>query len=275
MPVCSNCGKENPDEARFCLACGPPIAAAAPPAPAVPTEERKLITVVFTDLVGSTARSEGLDPEDVKAMVAPYHARVRAELERYGGTFEEFSGDAVMALFGAPGAHEDDCERAVRAALAIRDAVSRLNEGDEWLDLHIRVGVNTGEALVTLDARPSEGEWMAAGDVMNTAARMQSAAPVDGIFVGEVTYRQTRHAIEYRDAEPIEAKGKSERVPVWEAVALRDGAVRRPTSEARLVGRTAECEALMGLWRTVVEEQEPGLATLIGAPGIRQSRLLA
>jgi len=275
MPVCSNCGKENPDEARFCLACGTAIAEAASAAPTAPTEERKLITVVFTDLVGSTARSEQLDPEDVKAMVAPYHARVRAELERYGGTFEKFSGDAVMALFGAPVSHEDDCERAVRAALSIRHAVASLNETDEWLDLHIRVGVNTGEALVTLDARPSEGEWMAAGDVMNTAARMQSAAPVDGIFVGEVTYRETRHAIEYRDAEPIEAKGKSERVPVWEAVALQDGALHRPTAEARLIGRRAEFDALADLLRSVIAEKRPGLATVLGQPGIGKSRLLA
>jgi class 3 adenylate cyclase/tetratricopeptide (TPR) repeat protein len=275
MPVCSNCGKENPDEARFCLACGTPIAEATPAEPAAPAEERKLITVVFTDLVGSTARSEGLDPEDVKAMVAPYHARVRAELERHGGTFEKFSGDAVMALFGAPVAHEDDCERAVRAALAIRDAVAGLNEGDEWLDLHIRVGVNTGEALVTLDARPSEGEWMAAGDVMNTAARMQSAAPVDGIFVGQETYWQTRHVVEYRDADAIEAKGKSERVPVWEAVALRDRADGRPTAEARLVGREAEREALMDWWRATVESRRPRLATVLGSPGIGKSRLLA
>src|SRR5881275_2929826 len=160
MPVCVQCGQDNPEVAKFCLACGSPLAAAEPAAPA---EERKLITAVFCDLVGSTARSEQLDVEDVKSLVAPYHARVRSELERHGGTFEKFSGDAILALFGAPRAHEDDPERAVRAGLAVRKALARLNAEDEWMDLHFRIGINTGEALVMLDARPSEGEWSAAG----------------------------------------------------------------------------------------------------------------
>src|SRR5205085_8265707 len=128
MPVCVQCGQDNPNLARFCLACGSPLAAAEPAAVA---EERKLITAVFCDLVGSTSRSESLDIEDVKALVSPYHARVRAELERHGGTFEKFSGDAILALFGAPRAHEDTPERAIRAALAVREALSALNEEDE------------------------------------------------------------------------------------------------------------------------------------------------
>src|SRR5213596_2480516 len=208
MRVCSACGTENPKQARFCLGCGAALAEAAPPG-----EERKVITALFVHLVGSTARSETMDIEDVKALVSPYHARVRAELERHGGTFEKFSGDAILALFGTPRAHEDDPERAVRAALAVRDALAQLNAEDEWLDLHFRIGINTGEALVMLDARPSEGEWSAAGDVMNTAARIESAAPVDGILVGELTYRSTRDLFEYREADPVAAKGKSEPVP--------------------------------------------------------------
>src|SRR5438034_1808246 len=119
MPVCAQCGQDNPDVAKFCLACGSPLEAAEPRAPA---EERKLITAVFCDLVGSTARSESLDIEDVKELVSPYHARVRGQLEAHGGTFEKFSGDAIMALFGAPVAHEDDPERAIRAALSVKDA---------------------------------------------------------------------------------------------------------------------------------------------------------
>src|SRR5947207_9474030 len=220
MRTCPACGTENPEKARFCLECGTALVDAAPP-PLPPGEERKVITAVFVDLVGSTARSEQLDPEDVKALVAPYHARVRAELEGHGGTFEKFSGDAILALFGAPRAHEDDPERAVRAALAVRRALAELNAQDEWLDLHFRIGVNTGEALVMLDARPSEGEWSAAGDVMNTAARIESAAPVDGILVGEQTYRATRELFEYRPAEPIAAKGKSAPVGVWEVLGER------------------------------------------------------
>ncbi len=182
MPFCTECGSENPQQANFCFSCGTAIAQAPPP-PAAPSEERKVITAIFVDLVGSTARSESLDPEDVKALVAPYHARVRGELERHGGTFEKFSGDAILTLFGTPKAHEDDPERALRAGLAVREAIRGLNAEDEWLDLHIRIGIHTGEALVMLGARPSEGEWSAAGDVLNTAARIQSAAPTDGILV--------------------------------------------------------------------------------------------
>src|SRR5437762_11662857 len=133
--------------------------------------ERKVVTVLFADLVGFTARAEALDPEDVEAILRPYHQRLRFELERVGGTVEKFIGDAVMALFGAPVAHEDDPERAVRAALAIRDWVAE--EGE----LEVRIAVNTGEALVDLHAKPDAGEGMAAGDVVNTTARMQSAAP--------------------------------------------------------------------------------------------------
>ena len=131
-------------------------------------EERKVVTCLFCDLVGFTARAEAMDPEDVRRLLQPYHQRVRGELERYGGTVEKFIGDAVMAVFGAPVAHEDDPERAVRAALAIRDTLAE--EGE----LEVRIGITTGEALVALDARPDAGEGMASGDVVNTAARLQS-----------------------------------------------------------------------------------------------------
>ena len=180
-----------------------------------------MVTAVFVDLAGFTARAERLDPEDVRALLAPYHARLRADLERFGGTVEKFIGDAVMALFGAPVSHEDDAERAVRAALAIRDWAQE--QGDA---LQVRIGVNTGEALVALDARPVEGETMAAGDVVNTAARLQATAPLNGVLVGEQTYRATAEAIVYRDAEPVTAKGKSAPIEVWEALEARS-ALRR------------------------------------------------
>src|SRR6478609_4780549 len=163
MIVCPTCGRESPADARFCASCGASLAA-----PAAAREERKVVSVVFVDLVGHTARSEQADPEDVRALLAPYHTRARTELERFGGTVEKFIGDAVMAVFGAPTAHEDDAERAVRAALAVRDGF--VEEG-----LDVRIAVNTGEALVTLGARPEAGEAMVAGDVVNTAARLQSA----------------------------------------------------------------------------------------------------
>src|SRR5947209_7898956 len=155
--------------------------------------ERKVVTVLFADLVGFTSRAEVLDPEDVEAILHPYHERLRGELERHGGTVEKFIGDAVMAVFGAPIVHEDDPERAVRAALAIRDGI--VEDGA----LEVRIGVNMGEALVNLDARPGAGEGMVAGDVVNTAARLQAAAPTNGILVGEAIFRATERAIEYRE----------------------------------------------------------------------------
>ena len=181
MPICPKCGQGNPEIARFCFVCATPLAA-------VPAqrEERKVVTVVFADLVGFTSRADGMDPEDVQALLSPYHARLRAELERFGGTVEKFIGDAVMALFGAPVSREGDPERAVRAALAIRDWV----RGEEE-ELQLRIAVNTGEALVSIGAEPPMGETMAAGDVVNTAARLQAAAPVNGILVGERTQLAT------------------------------------------------------------------------------------
>src|SRR2546430_3132057 len=177
MSVCPACGHGNQPGAKFCSECGAALAGGRPLA----QEERKVVTVLFADLVGFTSRAEQLDPEDVRALLSPYYARLRTELERFGGTVEKFIGDAVMALFGAPVTHEDDPERAVRAALAIRDWVRE--EGH----VQVRVGVNTGEALVMLGVRPNSGEGMAAGDVVNTAARLQAAAPVNGIPVGEGT----------------------------------------------------------------------------------------
>src|SRR6187455_1923782 len=211
---CPSCGTVVSPELAFCTSCG----ASLEEEERVAAEERKVVTAVFVDLVGFTRRSERLDPEDVRGFLAPYHARAKAELERFGGTVEKFIGDAVVAVFGAPTAHEDDAERAVRAALAVRDAIGALDERDDALDLHVRVGVATGEALVALDVSAAAGESMVAGDVMNTAARIQSAAPVDGILVGDSTHRATERVIVYREHQPVEAKGKAEPVGVWEAV---------------------------------------------------------
>src|SRR5215211_7953495 len=169
MPFCISCGTQNPDIAKFCLACGTPLAAAPPPA-APAEEERKPVTALFVDIVGSTSRAEHLDPENVLALLAPYYVRLRRELERFGGTVEKFIGDAVVAVFGAPAIHEDDPERAVRAAFAVVEAIRQLNEEDPSRDLRIRVGVTTGDAIVALSARSGEGKGLAWGDVLNTAA---------------------------------------------------------------------------------------------------------
>jgi class 3 adenylate cyclase/tetratricopeptide (TPR) repeat protein len=231
--------------------------------------ERKVVTVVFCDLVGFTSRAETLDPEDVEAFLRPYHSRVRDELERHGGTVEKFIGDAVMALFGAPTAHEDDPERAVRAALAIRDFA--VEEG-----LELRVGITTGEALVSLDARPDAGEGMASGDVVNTAARLQSAAPVNGVIVDETTYRATRHTIGFADADAVEAKGKSEPIAVWEATSARSRFGVDVAHEARseLVGRERELGVVRDAFERARHERTPQLLTLVGVPGIGKSRLV-
>ena len=274
MPFCTSCGTENVAEARFCFSCGAAIAAPpAAPAPAAPSEERKVITAIFVDLVGSTARSESLDPEDVRSLVAPYHAKVRGELEGHGGTFEKFSGDAILALFGTPKAHEDDPERAIRAALAVGRGIAELNAEDEWLDLHIRIGIHTGEALVMLGANPGEGEWSAAGDVLNTAARIQSAAPVDGILVSRTTYLATQNTFVFEAAEPIQAKGKSEPVEVW-VVAGEQQAEAERSRQTELVGRDAELEELVTFCGGLIEERCPGFAAIVGSPGVGKSRLL-
>jgi class 3 adenylate cyclase len=231
--------------------------------------ERKVVTVVFCDLVGFTSRAESLDPEDVEAFLRPYHERVRAELERHGGTVEKFIGDAVMALFGAPTAHEDDPERAVRAALAIRD--SAREEG-----LELRVGITTGEALISLDARPDAGEGMASGDVVNTAARLQSAAPVNGVIVDETTYRATRHTIDYEAADSVEAKGKSQPIAVWEAATAhsRFGVDVAHEARSELVGRERELGIVRDAFDRARHERTPQLVTLVGVPGIGKSRLV-
>jgi class 3 adenylate cyclase/tetratricopeptide (TPR) repeat protein len=229
--------------------------------------ERKVVTCLFCDLVGFTARAERLDPEDVRALLSPYHARVRSELERFGGTVEKFIGDAVMALYGAPVAHEDAPERAVRAALAIREWAAEQGE-----DLQVRIGVNTGEALVTLGARPSEGESMAAGDVVNTAARLQAAAPLNGVLVGEQTHSATVPTIDYREAGAVVGKGKEKPISVWEALGVRTDLVD-PTL-APLVGRRRELGLLVSTLERVRDECSPELVTLLGVPGIGKTRLL-
>jgi class 3 adenylate cyclase len=264
--TCPSCGQQNPEGARFCNACASPLEAEERPL----GEERKIVTVVFVDLVGFTARAERLDPEDVRGLLAPYHANVRSELERRGGTVEKFIGDAVMAVFGAPVAHEDDPERAVRAALEIRDWST------EQPDLQVRVAVNTGEALVKIGARPAEGEAMVAGDVVNTAARMQTAAPVNGVLVGETTYRATRDSIGYRETPGVRAKGKTDTVAVWEAVEPLasfgiDVAARPPTP---LFGRDRELELLRSILGRVRDERAAQLVTIVGVPGIGKSRLV-
>ena len=262
MIVCPTCAQENPSGARFCNACGSALEQRA----AGLDEERKIVTILFVDLVGFTARSERLDPEDVRAIQAPYFARVRDAIESCGGVVEKYIGDAVMAVFGAPVAHGDDPERAVRAALTIVDAVR---------DLEVRIAVNTGEALVSVGASAAQGESLVAGDVVNTAARLQTAAPVNGILVGEETYLATRGVIDYEEADPVVAKGKQEPVRAWRAIGAHAAPGERAAGRVPMVGRTSELAALTAVWERVVSERRPQLVTLFGPGGIGKSRLSA
>jgi class 3 adenylate cyclase/tetratricopeptide (TPR) repeat protein len=259
MPNCGQCGAELPARARFCPECGARVDVSV-------GEERKIVSVLFADLVGSTAAASARDPEDVRAAVQPQLARMRDELERFGGTVEKYVGDAVMAVFGAPAAHEDDAERAVRAALAIRDALGRA----------VKVAVNTGEAVVAVAARPETGEAMASGDVLNTTYRIEEATPAGAVLVGDATYRATGTTIEYGEQRLIDAKGKREPIVAWEALHAR-GAPRalddrRPL--APLVGRREELSLVVDTVVRAKRDCTVQLLTLVGAPGIGKSRLV-
>ena len=240
-------------------------------------EERKVVSVLFCDLVGFTAASEAADPEDVRARIRPYHSRLRQEVERYGGTVEKFIGDAVMAVFGAPTVHEDDPERAVRAALRILEAIEELNEHDPSLSLQVRIGVNTGEAVVALGARPEQGEGIVAGDVVNTASRVQEAAPVNGIAVSEQTYHATERVFDYEELEPVAVKGKPEPLALYRPVQARArfGSDVIRTHAAPLVGRELERQLLVGTFERSSQQRSCQLVTVVGEPGVGKSRLCA
>ena len=266
--VCSHCGAHAPEDARFCPACG---TRAGPEADV--ERQRKVISVVFADLVGYTSRSETTDAEDVRELLQHYYQRVSVEIERFGGTVEKFIGDAVMAVFGAPVARGDDAERAVRAALQIPVAVAALNEELPGAELRVRVGVNTGEAVVELDPT-SESSVLVVGDMVNTASRLQSAAPVGRVLVGEETHRATHRSIRYEDVEPIVAKNKRDPVPAWLAVEPLTESGQRP-SETPFLGRVSELGLLDDVWQRVVTGRRAHLVTILGEPGIGKSRIAA
>jgi class 3 adenylate cyclase/tetratricopeptide (TPR) repeat protein len=272
MALCPNCGQANPEIARLCMMCGTPLQEVAHSH----AEERKVVSVLFVDLVGFTARSHAADPEDVRAALGPYHALLKREIERFGGTVEKFIGDAVMAVFGAPVAHEDDAERAVRAALRIIEAITELNDSRD-LDLSIRAAVNTGEGLVTLGAKPDAGEGMVTGDVVNTTSRLQNVAPVNGVVVGEITYRSTKDMIDYQQLDPATVKGKPEPLSVWHAVAAKSrfGADADMASRTTFIGRESELDLLKGSFRRALRESSIQVVTITGEPGVGKSRLLS
>ena len=266
MRACPACGEENPDRAKFCLECATPLAQ-----PLSTREERKIVSVLFCDLVGSTALAEGKDPEDVRAVLRPYHELLKARIESFGGTVEKFIGDAVMAVFGAPVSHEDDAERAVRAGLRILESLEELN-AERGSGLSVRIGINTGEVVVSLEARPEHGEGMVTGDVVNTAARLQTGAPVGGIAVGETTYLSTKDVFDYEPLRRSRPRARPEPVPAWRAVAARArfGTDVTRRHDVALVGRDAERAATQDPAGT--GDQRPLLSARhdLGRSGCRQ-----
>ncbi|HUL86497.1 MAG TPA: adenylate/guanylate cyclase domain-containing protein [Actinomycetota bacterium] len=261
--VCPRCGASIPAHARFCMSCGAPLDAAAPP-----VEERRLVSILFADLVGFTARSDEADPEDVRRTLVPFHERAKDAIERYGGTLDKFIGDAAMGVFGAPVAHGDDAERAVRAALDLLGSMRVLSQADP--DVAVRVAVNTGEAVVAFGEGPQVGEAVA-GDVVNTASRMQAVAPRDGLVIGEETWRSVRERFATEERDAVSVKGKATPIRIWRVVGERRTAA--PEEVAPLVGRVRELAMLRERLRLADVRRAPEVVTIVADPGVGKTRL--
>jgi class 3 adenylate cyclase/S1-C subfamily serine protease len=273
MITCPGCGHDVPARA-FCANCGAALTSARR-AESRRAEERRTVTTLFCDLVGFTALSERNDPEVVNAFLGRYYDVSRRVVESYGGTVEKFIGDAVVAVFGVPAVHEDDPERAVRAGLRLVDEVDAL-AGVSGRDVEVRVGVNTGEALVRLDVDPASGKGFLTGDAVNVAARLQSAAPPMAVAVGEATHAATEKVFAFDACHPVALKGKSKPLQAWIATAplARHGSELRSFTSS-FVGREDELAALDGLLDAATAGGSPRFALICGEPGIGKSRLLA
>src|ERR1043166_9026209 len=266
---------------RFCNSCGSPLeesataqpVAAPPPAPAPPpVAERRLVSVLFADLVGFTAASETRDAEETRELQSRYFDTCRRLIALYGGIVEKFIGDAVMAVWGTPTATEDDAERAVRAALDLVAAVTALGDEVGVSDLRARAAVMTGEAAVTVGV---EGEGMVAGDLVNTASRIQGVAEPGQVLVGEATRRATEAAIVYEDAGLHELKGKVGLVPAWRALRVVSGTrgtLKSQGLEAPFVGRDRELRLIKDLFHDCESGRRAHLISVTGVAGIGKSR---
>ncbi|MET0937960.1 MAG: AAA family ATPase [Gaiellaceae bacterium] len=271
MTGCPSCGHDNPDDAKFCMECAAPLSAQA----RALADERKVVSVLFCDLVGFTASSEQADPEDLDRMLSAYAEMARARIEAHGGVVEKFIGDAVVGVFGVPAAHEDDPERAVRAGLRIVEGAEELQSvGGE--PLRLRVGINTGEALARLGASAGLGERLLSGDAINTASRIQSVAPEMGVAVGLATYEATAPVFDYEELEPATLKGKQAPVRVFQATAprARFGTDLTRTHNMPLVGREVDLALLKGIFDKNVASSSVQLVTVVGEPGLGKSRLV-
>ncbi|MGE5225527.1 MAG: ATP-binding protein [Planctomycetaceae bacterium] len=275
MRTCPRCGEDNAERARFCSNCGEPLGEAEQR-----RRERKYATALFADLVGSTSLAETEDPEIVQSVVGRAFDRLTEEVSRYEGLLEKFMGDAVLAVFGVPRSHEDDAERAVRAALEMQAVLSELNHGfaaEGRPQLAMRIGVESGEVLVDQDRVSGTRDRMLTGDAVNVAARLQSAAEPGHIFVGPATFAATKDVIEYRELAALELKGKAERVPAWQVLRVRAkqrGERPQLGIEAALVGRDEELAVLKQTLQRVRNEGRPALVTVVGPAGVGKSRLV-
>ncbi len=260
MITCAACGSENRAGSKFCNECGTPLEAVVAP------EERRVCTIVFCDLVGFTQRSESLDPEDVRQFLLPYYDLMTEEVERHGGAIDKLYGDGAMAVFGVPSAHEDDPERAIRASLRVLERLPSLG-----LDLEARIGVNTGEVVVASD-HAQRGDALT-GDTVNTASRIQSAAPVGAVVVGEPTYTATTHIFDYDVLDPVELKGKAEPVPIFRPLAPIATVVTGGAEATPFVGREQALASLTDAFGRA-RSGTPTFLTIVAEPGIGKSRLV-
>jgi class 3 adenylate cyclase len=272
LPVCSNCGEDNPERAKFCLACGRALGIRR----AREQDGRKTVTVVFCDLAGSTALGEVLEPETLWEVLDRYFEAMRGALERHGGVVEKYIGDAIMAVFGLGQISEDDALRAVRAAYDMGEALQALNvelSKDYGIELVNRTGVNTGEVIV---GDTAVGQRLATGDAVNVAARLEQTAPPKGILLGEATFALVRDAVVVEPITPLLLKGKGEPMPAFrlEAVHRRAEGVSRRL-DAPLVGREAELKATERAFARVIERHTCQLLTILGEAGVGKSRFMA
>ncbi len=306
--VCPNCGTANPPVAKFCIECGTPLqpakASEAPPQAesaaqgdgnrqtqllpellATP-EERRVVTVMFADITGSTPLADHLDPEDMRAILTGYFNLMAEQIRKHGGTLEKYIGDAVMAVFGAPVAHEDDPDRAIRAALDMQAALAsfnqqRLEQDPHATRLQMRIGINTGEVAAPANTPYNRQDFLITGDAVNVAARLQSAAAPDTILVGERTYLATRGVFDFKALAPLRIRGKAEPISAWVVLGLHNPAAdvaQHPRGieglQAEFVGRALELALMHATYARVLAERRPHLITLLGAPGIGKSRLV-
>jgi class 3 adenylate cyclase/tetratricopeptide (TPR) repeat protein len=269
VQICPNCGEENPDRFRICGICGKKLVPDE-----IAQEVRKTVTVVFCDLKGSTSLGERLDTESLREILNVYFNEMRAVLERHGGTVEKYIGDAIMAVFGLPKLHEDDALRAVRAADEMKQALELVNRRLEkgWgVTLENRTGVNTGEVVA---GDVAGGQRLVTGDTVNTAARLEQAAPALETLIGESTYRLVKHAVDVEPVEPLDLKGKAQSVLAYRLISVTRGEGVARQLHHPMVGRTSELQMLTDALERAVAERRAQLVTVIGAAGVGKSRLL-